>query len=144
MSFLSRLGLKSVFSVEANHGAKENEQIQSSISVTESEDDTEDDVKPPVVLDGAIFQSDLITVFPGYEVHFLTNKSNKYSNKIRLYQYDKHGDAEIAAELFCDFFIGFNSVEARKTIDNLYILLAGTHLLTPDPEDEDIAEFTLK
>jgi len=140
MSFLSRLGLQSVCNYESNHGAIE-ENIQNK-QLVPFEEFSDSELPDPVVLNGAIFQYNLITVFPGFEVHLLSISISE--TDVKLYRLIENGNAVKTAELFCDFFIGFNTIEARKTIGNLYVLSHGTHLLTLDTQEEDVSEFTLK
>jgi len=138
MSFLSRLGLQSVSAIESNHGQPGN-----FIEVVNAKDpdldESEEERPEPIVTEGAILQSDMILVLPDHEVHFF-NKS-KFKNLVSIYSTASATQNALIAEFACDFFVGFNSTDNRKTVDNMHILLPGTHLYAVDEENHYFCEY---
>jgi len=138
MSFLSRLGLQSVSATESNHGQPEN--FTEIVPNHELEAEESEEERPePIETEGAILQSDMILVLPEYELHFL-NKS-KFKNIVSIYSTATATQNTLIAEFTCDFFVGFNSTDNRKTVDNMHILLPGTHLFAEDEENHYFCEY---
>lgn len=138
MSFLSRLGLQSVSATEHNHGQPEN--LAEIVPSHEPEPEESEEERPePIETEGAILQLDMILVLPGYEVHFLSK--SKFKNVVSIYSTAIPTQNTLLAEFACDFFMGFNSTDNRKTVDNMYILLPGTHLFAEDEENHYFCEY---
>lgn len=164
MSFLSRLGLQSVSATESNHGQLENftdvvpagtlreasgmgtpmpvsdDQAEPQEANTNPpEEESEEERPDPIETEGAILQSDMILVLPDFEIHFL-NKS-KFKNTVSIFSTAGASQNALIAEFTCDFFVGFNSTENRKTVDNMHILSPGTHLFAEDLENHYYCEY---
>jgi len=134
MTFFSRLGLKPVFFSEGNHGQPEVLTIEDQPAI---DDDT--DKPEPLVTEGAVFQHDMIMVFPEYVIELRT-KSVEETRLLLKKIVD--GKRVLVGKFDCDYFIGFNTFENRDTVNGTDVLLPGTHLLTLDPDDEFVSEFT--
>lgn len=141
MSFLSRLGLKSVSFSESNHGQLENQENTIAATTTSQDNsESEDEIPEPIMLNGAILQHDSIIVFPGFEVHIGRTGASHFVNEVRLYQLAA-AESILLARYSCDFFLGFNTQEGRKVVNNIHILSAGTHIYVPDPDNDYVADY---
>lgn len=135
MSFLARLGMRSVSKVEHSHGDPEVPRLSGLLIPTDvtAAAYSEESAVSKLVYDGNIFTSELVTIADGYVAE--VNKSNLLVFNLRHIKSDR-----IVAQVCVDILLHFKGINIDKE-RNLACFPTGQHAVTPDEDGEYLAEY---